>query len=99
VSTPVEPGASLVSLSVQVLVGPTASGTLAATVSASDNADLAAEAAVVAMTTVPVGTPDTGAPAAAAYPWALGALLAAAGLLLVIGEEGRRRSHRSNDRA
>jgi hypothetical protein len=98
-TTPVDPGAALVSLSVQVRVSSTASGDLAASVSAGDTADGAVEAVSVTVTTVPVETPDTGTPAGTPWPWALGALLVAAGLLLVACEARRRRSCHGTDRA
>jgi hypothetical protein len=90
-ATPVDPGATLLSLGIPVQVGTTASGVLSTSVSASDSGDGAAPAAGGAATTVPVETPDTGAPAGASSPSWLGALLAAAGLLVIVEESRRRR--------
>jgi hypothetical protein len=88
-ATPVDPGVSLLSLSVPIRVSPTASGVLSTTISAADSADGAVLAVTVAAITVPVDAPDTGTPAAPC-PWWLGALLAVAGLLLIVGEVRRR---------
>ncbi|MGP8161258.1 MAG: hypothetical protein ACLQGJ_08590 [Candidatus Dormibacteria bacterium] len=56
-------------------------------------------AAVDAITTVPVETPATGAPPGTSFPWALGALLTLAGLLLVACEVRRRPTPSRADQA
>jgi hypothetical protein len=97
-ATPLAPGASLISLSVQVEVSSTASGELSTTVSAGDSLDRAPLAVADATTTVPVETPATGAPPGTSFPWALGALLMLAGLLLVAFEVRRRPAPARADR-
>jgi hypothetical protein len=97
-ATPLAPGASLISLSVQVEVSSTASGELTSTVSAGDSLDRAPLAVADATTTVPVETPATGAPPGTPFPWALGALLTLAGLLLVAFEVRRRPARLRADR-
>jgi hypothetical protein len=89
---PVEAGTSLLDLSVRVEVGSTASGTLTTAILAADGADGAVMAISTASTTVPVSTPETGVSAGPSVPWALGGLLTAAGVLLVLDETRRRRS-------
>jgi hypothetical protein len=91
-ATPIDPGASLAGLSVQVQVSPGASGDLTTTVSVGDSGDGATLAVTAAMMTVPVATPATGASAGLSYPWGLGALVAVAGILLVVRDVRRHRS-------
>jgi hypothetical protein len=87
-TTSVNPGTSLLSLSVQVEVSSTASGTMTT-----------AMAFTTVTTTVPVDTPETGAPAGPSSPWGLGMLLAGAGLLIVLEVTRRRRGGSDAHRA
>ncbi|MGD0372882.1 MAG: hypothetical protein ABSC16_14465, partial [Candidatus Dormibacteria bacterium] len=98
-TTSVNPGTSLLSLSVQVEVSSTASGTMTTAIMAADSADGAAMAFTTVTTTVPVDTPETGAPAGPSSPWGLGMLLAGAGLLIVLEVTRRRRGGSDAHRA
>jgi len=90
-ATPVAAGALLITLTVQVDVSATASGELTTTIRASDSVDGAVLVATSATMTVPVETPDTGAPAGPPSAWWLGSLLLVAGFALMAVEVCRRR--------
>jgi hypothetical protein len=92
-ATPIDPGSSLISLSLQVQISSGATGELITTVSADDTPDGAAVAVTAARVGIPIATPDTGAIPGNPSPWWLGPLLAAAGLLVILGVGRRRRRH------